>query len=197
MNIKQRLYSGEGRKLLRLGLLFSIIATIWLVGHLSGATAGITPITLRASLLSAGALGIVAYVVSFALGNLIQVPGLIFLMGGLLTYGPVEGSAVALLGSLTAISTSFIFARAVGGQLEVPDNKPRIKRILSRLDTSPVRTMIVLRLILWTSPPLNYALALSSVRYPQYILAAAIGMVPPIIMLATLTDQIMHLKGWT
>jgi uncharacterized membrane protein YdjX (TVP38/TMEM64 family) len=194
--IEEQVPTNPRRKLIRLGVFFLLVGVIWLAGHLSGATDGITPVTLRDGLLSAGAAGVVAYVVSFALGNLIQLPGMIFLLGGLLTYGPVQGSAVALVGALAAISASFLFARAVGGQVEVPQNRPRIKRVLSHLEDRPVRTMILLRLFLWTSPPLNYALALSTVRYPQYILAAAIGMVPPIVFLAALTEQIMRWKCW-
>lgn len=185
-----------GRKLLRLGVFLMLVSMLWLVGHLSGATAGITPTTIREGLLAAGGAGVVAYVISFCIGNLIQIPGMVFLLGGLLTYGPVQGSAIALLGALAAISSSFIFARTVGGQIEIPESKPRIRRVLSQLEDKPLRTMIVLRVLFWTSPPLNYALALSSVRYPHYILAAAIGMIPPILLLAALTNQIMIWRGW-
>jgi uncharacterized membrane protein YdjX (TVP38/TMEM64 family) len=194
--IEEQVPTNPRRKLIRLGIFFALVGVIWLVGHLSGATDGITPVTLRDGLLGAGAAGMLAYVVSFALGNLIQLPGSIFLLGALLTYGPLQGSAVALVGALVAMSASFLFARAVGGQVEVPASRPRVKRVMSHLEDRPVRTMILLRLFLWTSPPLNYALALSTVRYPQYILAAAIGMVPPIVLLAALTEQIMRWKGW-
>jgi uncharacterized membrane protein YdjX (TVP38/TMEM64 family) len=187
----------RANKPLRIALFLSAIGALWLYAHMSGMTEGVTPLSIRDKLRAAGWIGMAGYIASFSLGNIVQIPGLIFLLGGLLTYGPVQGGALALIASLAAITTSFVVARTVGGQVDIPEHRPRVRKVLQQLDDKPLRTMVVLRILFWTSPPLNYILAFSPVRYRQYITAAAIGMVPPIIGLALLTDQIMKWRGWT
>ena len=46
--------------------------------------------------------------------------------------------------------------------------------------------MIVIRLFLWAIPPVNYTLAMSGVRFRDYMLAAIIGMTPPFIVISVL-----------
>ena len=35
-----------------------------------------------------------------------------------------------------------------------------------------MRTVIVLRLLLWIAPPLNYALAMSNIRFREYLVGS-------------------------
>src|SRR5262245_59633281 len=46
---------------------------------------------LRSVMASAGALGMALYVVAFCAGELVQVPGLVFIAAGVLAYGRVVG----------------------------------------------------------------------------------------------------------
>ena len=43
-----------------------------------------------------------------------------------------------------------------------------------------MRTVLLLRLVLWMAPELNYALALSNVGYRPYLVGSALGLVAPI-----------------
>ena len=52
--------------------------------------------------------------------------------------------------------------------------------MLARLDERPVTTVIVLRTLLWLAPPLNYALALSSIRFRHYLIGSALGLLLPV-----------------
>ncbi len=49
-----------------------------------------------------------------------------------------------------------------------------------RLDERPITTVLLLRTVFWLAPPLNYALALSSVRFRHYLIGSAAGLVAPV-----------------
>ena len=53
-----------------------------------------------------------------------------------------------------------------------------LRRALAALDSHPVLTVAMLRLVFLLSGPVNAALAMSRVRYSQYLLGTAVGMLP-------------------
>src|SRR5215813_1494503 len=149
--------------------------------------------SLRATIASAGTAGVVLYVIAFCLGELLHVPGLVFVAAGVLAYGPVLGGPLAFLGAVAAVSVSFWVVRAIGGR---PLGELRIRwvrRALARLDARPIATIALLRLVLILSPPLNYALALSQVSFAHYFLGSVLGLVAPIALAVTLFDYLMAL----
>ncbi len=133
---------------------------------------------VREQIQAAGVWGVALYLVIFAAGELLHVPGMVFVAAGILAYGRVWGFGVAYLGSLVSVSASFLLVRLVGGRALRAIDKPFIKRMLDRLQERPVRTVIVLRLILWLAPPLNYALALTELRFRDHLLGSALGLLP-------------------
>ena len=54
------------------------------------------------------------------------------------------------------------------------------KRLLSQLDDHPIRSTVLLRMVFQTVPPLNYALAMSGIRYRDYLVGTLLGLPLPI-----------------
>jgi uncharacterized membrane protein YdjX (TVP38/TMEM64 family) len=67
-----------------------------------------------------------------------------------------------------------------------------MSRLLSRLDERPVLTVVLLRLFLWMAPQLNYALALSNIRFRSYFVGTALGLVAPIAGIVLLSDTLLR-----
>jgi uncharacterized membrane protein YdjX (TVP38/TMEM64 family) len=165
----------------RLALVGVVFAALLLAGRLSGVAKNLTPEGLRAFTLAAGAWGALAYIAAFSLGQLVQLPGMLFVAAGL-----------AWIGALTSVSVTYFVARGVGGSPFQAIENPRVKRILARIETHPLLTVVALRLFLTTSPPLNYALALSGIRFRHYFLGSALGLTPAIVLAALLSDIFMR-----
>ena len=55
-------------------------------------------------------------------------------------------------------------------------NSKLATRLLARLHANPVRSMVLLRTLFQTLPALNYTLALSGIRFRQYMLATLLGL---------------------
>jgi uncharacterized membrane protein YdjX (TVP38/TMEM64 family) len=176
----------------RLALVGVVFAALLLAGRLSGVAKNLTPEGLRAFTLAAGAWGALAYIAAFSLGQLVQLPGMLFVAAGLLAYGKFWGGGLAWIGALTSVSVTYFVARGVGGSPFQAIENPRVKRILARIETHPLLTVVALRLFLTTSPPLNYALALSGIRFRHYFLGSALGLTPAIVLAALLSDIFMR-----
>lgn len=166
--------------LLRLALLLLILAGVYLIGYWTGAANHCNTITIRKTMVSAGVFGLLAYFAFYMAGNLLHVPGMVFVSTGIIAYGSGIGAVVALAGSLVAISFSFLFVRFVGGTPLAEIKKPLVKKMLSKLNDRPVITIALLRIVLISSPPLNYFLALSKVRFRDYFLGSVLGLLIPI-----------------
>src|SRR5215813_13991768 len=167
-------------------LLFGIGRALDLQQHL-------TVESLRATMASAGTAGAALYVIAFCLGELLHVPGLVFVAAGVLAYGPALGGPLAFLGAVASVSVSFWIVRAVGGRPLGELQTRWVRRALAQLDARPIVTIALLRLVLILAPPLNYALALSQVSFAHYFLGSVLGLVAPIALAVTLFDYLMAL----
>jgi uncharacterized membrane protein YdjX (TVP38/TMEM64 family) len=134
----------------------------------------------------AGLWGFAVFVVIFCVGQLLYIPGFVFVMVSGLAYGPVWGSVASIIAATVSVAVSFVIVRTIGGQpLKSSQFERRfLQKPLDRLEQQPIRSMIIIRLFLWAIPPVNYTLAMSGVTFRDYMIAAIIGMTPPFVALS-------------
>lgn len=181
----------------RLAAVLLLLVLLWAVVEFTGLRARINPQSLREGFAAHGAWGFMAFAALFALGNLIQLPGWFFLAAAVLALGPVWGALTTLSAALLSCSVTFFVVRAFGASAlrELPG--PLARRLFSRLDAHPVRSVALLRLLFQTVPALNYALALSGLRFRDYMLGTLIGLPGPLIVHATFFDTLAGWMGWS
>ena len=174
------------RTWVRLLLLAAVLVGIWWIGKATGFTEDLTVDKIRKSMHAAGVGGFFVFALTFIVGQLLYVPGFVFVAVAGLAYGPVWGPVASIIAATISVGVSFIVVRTIGGQPLTEIKQPFIKKWLDRLDQHPVRSMIVIRLFLWAIPPVNYTLAMSGVTFRDYMLGAVIGMTPPFIVISVL-----------
>lgn len=184
----------SGARWVRLAILLFLIGSFYLAGKLTGFLDSVDIPSIRARVDAAGALGVVVFCVLFAVGAMLQVPGLLFVGTGILVWGRLGGSFASMAGASLAVCASFLFARAVGGDILAQVRKPWIRAVLTRLEKNPVRWLVILRLFVFTSPPLNYALALTSMRFRDYAIGSLLGLVAPMIYFTLLFDTLFQME---
>ncbi|MEM9193430.1 MAG: VTT domain-containing protein [Myxococcota bacterium] len=178
---------------LRLFAIVLALIGLFLVVELTGLRALITEENIRGLVDGAGPFGVPVYVLLFGVGQLLHLPGVVFVVVARAAWGPVGGYAAAYVGALFAVSFSFYVVRGLGGRaLEEIRWKP-LRKVLARLDAHPVRTVAILRVFLALSPQLNYTLALSAVRFRDYFIGSAIGLVIPIGVMVFFSDLLLSL----
>lgn len=137
--------------------------------------------------------GLLAFVLLFALGNLAQVPGWIFLAAAVLAFGRVWGGMATYVAATFSCVFSFLTIRLIGGNALRQFDHPVALKIFSHLDAQPVRSVFLLRLLFQTVPTLNYALALSGVQLRHYVLGTLLGLPLPIALYCLFFDFIARL----
>lgn len=164
-----------------LGILLTIFEVSGLRDHLNLAF-------LRQLIHEHQAGGVIVFVLLFCLGNLIQIPGWVFLAAAVLTLGRFWGGAVTYIAAVLSCVVTFLTIRSLGGDaLRLLKNRIAV-RILRELDARPVGGVALLRVLFQTAPTLNYALAMSGINFRSYLIGTITGLPIPIALYCVFFD---------
>ncbi|KGD64591.1 hypothetical protein Y5S_01957 [Alcanivorax nanhaiticus] len=177
----------------RLIMLVMIIALVLIAVEMTGLREQLSVSFLREQLEANPITGVVIFVLVFVVGNLIQLPGWLFLVAAILALGTVLGGLVTYLAAATSCIVTFALVRGLGGNALREINNPWAQKILARLDTHPVQSVALLRVVFQTMPALNYTLALSGVPLRPYLIGTLIGLPLPIMVYCLFFDRILML----
>lgn len=140
--------------------------------------------------------GLAVYVALFCLGNLLHIPGWIFLAGAVFALGKLWGGVATYVAAVLSCTLTYFVIRAVGGDaLRLIHNRWTV-RILHRLDTHPLSSIWLLRVLFQTMPTVSYALALSGVPFRYYLLGAVLGLPLPIFLYCLFFDYLARVLHW-
>jgi uncharacterized membrane protein YdjX (TVP38/TMEM64 family) len=172
----------------RLTLLAVIVAALIIVRYTTSFGTSLSTARVRELVQQTGAAGVGIFLIAFAVGELLHVPGLVFVGAAVLAWGRIGGGAIAYLGAIFSVSVSFAVVRGIGGQPLGELKQAWVRKVLAQLERRPIRTVALLRLVLWMAPAVNYALALSPVRYRDYAIGSAAGLALPVAAAAAFLD---------
>jgi uncharacterized membrane protein YdjX (TVP38/TMEM64 family) len=136
------------------------------------------------------AIGLLIFVLAFALGNLIQIPGWVFLAAAVLTLGQLWGGVATYIAACFSCVSTFFIIRLVGGDALRQLDSKAAAYLLSRLDAHPVKSILLLRMLFQTVPALNYTLSMSGVRFRAYLLGTLLGLPIPIAVYCVFFDYL-------
>ena len=134
--------------------------------------------------------GLLIFILAFALGNLIQIPGWIFLAAAVLALGQWWGGVVTYIAACISCVVTFFTIRFVGGNALRKLDSTLAVNLLSRLDAHPIKTILLLRMLFQTVPALNYTLAMSGVRFRDYLIGTLLGLPIPIALYCVFFDYL-------
>ncbi|HWR77428.1 MAG TPA: VTT domain-containing protein [Thiobacillus sp.] len=169
--------------LLFLGVLLAIFELTGLRDHFSLEF-------LRQTILDNKISGLFIFILVFALGNLIQIPGWVFLAAAVLALGRTWGGIATYVAASISCVISFLIIRFVGGDALRLLNNRIATRILKQLDAHPIKSILLSRVFFQTLPALNYALAMSGVRFRNYLLGTLLGLPLPIALYCLFFDYL-------
>lgn len=129
----------------------------------------------------AGPLAVVMFAVVYVAAAVLFVPGSALTLGAGFAYGPVWGTLIVSPASIAAALVAFAIARRLGrGRIA---RRVQAHRRFAAIDRAVAGQGFKLTVLLRLSPIvpytlLNYALGLTSVRFRDYAVGSAIGMLP-------------------
>lgn len=178
MNVRRRLPAS------RVGA--ALVVLMLVAGAILARRSGLDGDALQARLLSLGIFAAPAFIAAFALGELLHLPGILFVVAARVVFGPTLGLALGYAGAVVALTVSFFVARHLVAAARATSEpwRPKwrpLRAAFERLESHPVKSIALLRLVLWLAPPLTYALAATKIRARDHLIGCAVGLVVPVI----------------
>lgn len=190
----QRCLNWAKRNARLLGIVLFLVA-LAAFAQVSGLRSQFNLTYLRSILDGHPVIGLLTFVVLFAFGNLIQLPGWLFLAAAVIVLGPMWGGIATYVAACIACTLTFLLVRWLGGAALRRLQSPLAQRLLARLDAQPVRSVALLRILFQTLPALNYTLALSGLKFRHYAYGTLLGLPLPIAVYCFFFEQLARLIG--
>lgn len=145
----------------------------------------------------AGTVGIFAYLGLYSAASVALLPGSVLTLAAGFAWGPILGTAIAWVSANLASSLCFWISRSLAGDWAA--RRVGDRRLLGAIERAVSRNGLRVVLLLRLSPVvpfnlLNYALGLTEVRFRDYLLGGAIGMLPGTAMYVYLGSLISSLS---
>lgn len=173
------LTSDPKKKLLFIGAFF---VALFLVVEITGLRTQLSPDAIRTLFVEHTLVGLLLFCAAFSVGNLLYVPGWVFLVGAVFALGKEWGGMATFIAGLCSSTLSFYVIRRLGGTALRSLNHRWADKIFSHLDERPIVSVTLLRLLFQTLPALTYALALADIRFRHYFLGTFLGLPIPIFL---------------
>ncbi len=121
----------------------------------------------------------VVFVLLWVLWAVLFLPGAIIGLAGGALFGPVWGVVWTLIGATLGASLAFLAARFVASDWVAARAGGRLKLLLDGVEAEGWRFVALTRLVpLFPYNLLNYALGLTGIRFPVYVLTTLVCMAP-------------------
>jgi uncharacterized membrane protein YdjX (TVP38/TMEM64 family) len=180
---------------IRFGLVVAVLAAL-VAAHQVGVFGRLSePRVLAASLVEAGALGYVAFVVAYTLLQPFGVPGTIFIVAAPLIWPWETAFALSMVGTMGASVVGFSFARFVARDWVSARIPARLRRYDAAIEENALRAVVMLRLILWMPQALHFFFGVSKVRFWTHFWGSVLGYIPPLLVVSYLGSRMFDASG--
>ncbi len=171
------------------------LALLLLLGQMTGMREHFSLTQLRQQFNDNMVADVAVFALLFSIGNLIQIPGWVFLAAAVLALGRVSGGMVTYLAASVSCAVTYAVVHTIGGDALRQFDSALARRILARLDAHPIRGVVLIRTFFQTLPAANYALAMSGIGFRRYMIGTLLGLPLPIAAYCIFFDYLAMLLG--
>lgn len=180
----------------RLAAVLLFLAMLWAAFEFSGLRGHVSLQFIHDRFEDDRLVGVLFFAGLFALGNLVQIPGWVFLAAAVLALGRWWGGLVTYGAACLSCVITFWIVRLLGADALRQLRGRLADRLFARLDAHPTQSVLLLRLVFQTAPALNVALALSGVGFRPYLAGTLAGLPLPVAAYALFFDTLAHALHW-
>jgi len=137
----------------------------------------LTAETLGRFLDSAGVWAPVIYMVIYAVGVCLFVPGTLLTGLGAAIFGPYRGFLYVWVGAMVGASAAFWIGRTLGRDFAASLIGDRLKKYDDALERNGFATVLYLRLVYFPFTPMNFGMGLTTVHFWDYFFGTGLGII--------------------
>ncbi|MFO7715569.1 TVP38/TMEM64 family protein [Desulfosarcina sp.] len=166
--------SGGKLKALFLGLF--IVGAIVLI-RFTPVKDHVTAEALAGILTGAGFWAPLLYIVVYAAGVCLFVPGTLLTGLGAAIFGPYWGFLWVWIGAMIGSAGAFIIGRTLGREFAASLIGDRLKKYDEAIERNGFATVLYLRLVYFPFTPMNFGMGLTRVRFVDYMTGTGLGII--------------------
>ena len=151
-----------------------IIVAIYVI-RFTPVRAFLTQEALSRFLEAAGIWAPLAFILVYALGVCLFVPGTLLTALGAAVFGPYGGFLYVWVGAMVGASAAFYIGRTLGREFAASLIGDRLKRYDDAVERNGFSTVLYLRLVYFPFTPMNLGMGLTRVRFRDYFFGTALG----------------------
>jgi len=161
-------------KALFLGLF--IVAAIVLIRY-SPVKDALTAEALDTFLQSAGFWAPLVYVLVYAVGICLFIPGTLLTGLGAAIFGPYRGFLWAWIGAMIGSAGAFVIGRTLGREFAASLIGDRLKKYDEAIERNGFATVLYLRLVYFPFTPMNFGMGLTRIQFRDYLAGTGLGII--------------------
>jgi len=166
--------SGARIKALILGLF--IVGAILLV-RFTPVRGYITAEALGNFLASVGFWAPLLYILIYAVGVCLFIPGTLLTGLGAAIFGPYWGFLWVWIGAMLGAAGAFLIGRTLGREFAASLIGDRLKKYDEAIERNGFATVLYLRLVYFPFTPMNFGMGLTRVRFVDYVTGTGLGII--------------------
>jgi uncharacterized membrane protein YdjX (TVP38/TMEM64 family) len=117
------------------------------------------------------------FMVIYAVGVCLFLPGTLLTGLGAAVFGPYWGFAYVWIGAMLGASGAFWIGRTLGREFAASLVGNRLKKYDDAIERNGFATVLYLRLVYFPFTPMNFGMGLTKVRFWDYVAGTALGIV--------------------
>lgn len=153
-----------------------IIGAISLV-HLTPIRQYLTPEALGRYLDMTGFWGPVIFIIIYAVGICLFLPGTLLTGLGAAVFGAYWGFVWVWIGAMIGASAAFIIGRTLGREFAASLIGDKLKKYDDAVERNGFATVLYLRLVYFPFTPMNFGMGLTKVRFWDYVAGTGLGII--------------------
>ena len=161
-----------------------------------GGDGGWTAARVAESVQQAGSWGALAFVVAFAVLQPVGISGHIFCLAAAALWPPWQATLLAWAGAVGSAMVSMGLARWVAHDFIRARLPERVKRWEARLVDGGWMAVFVVRLMTFTTPPVQYLMGVLPLPLGRVVTATAAGFLPMVVVDVWLGGEVLQWLGW-
>lgn len=156
-------------------LLVTFIVAALLVVRFTGVREFLTVEKLGTLLAAAGLWAPLAFIVIYAVGICLFIPGTLLTALGAAIFGPYRGFVYVWLAAMLGAAGAFLIGRYLGREFAASLIGDRLKKYDDALERNGFATVLYLRLVYFPFTAMNFGMGLTKVRFGDYLWGTGLG----------------------
>jgi len=177
---KERAVGGASRSRKALGKALILVAFIILaviIVRFTPVKEYLSPEALGRFIGRAGIWAPLLFILFYAVGVCVFLPGILLTSLGAAIFGPYQGFLYVWIGAMLGASAAFFIGRTLGRDFAASLIGDRLKKYDEAIGRNGFATTLYLRLVYFPFTPMNFGMGLTQVRFRDYFLGTGLGII--------------------